>query len=362
MRVLVAANTRPASGGVSRHITEVSRELTALGCAVEIFWQPAGSPRLPAGLATPYFSTQVARHLGSRRTQIDILHTHGADGIVAGHFLPPGLGHVITSHGDLRRRYELDVVEAHAGGPPLSLRANFANRLIRLPLYGKSLSTADAVIVLTEYERAYLRGRRETRWKDVFVVPNGCNPPRHNPQPEVGRVVFVGSPTWRKGIDRIGPTMRALANLVPFARWSLVGPGPDVDLGLSKADLRNVEVCGWQDKRGVENTLAAADVLFFPSRFEGMPLAVLESFAHGVPVVGTDIPSLRALRSGGIHLVDPPTPTQFAKALATVITDRAEHERLARLGREWAAKTTWADVAQSTLAIYETVARRHRGG
>ena len=292
MRVLVAANTRPGWGGVSRHITEVSRELTALGCTVEIFWQPEGSPRLPAGLATPYFSSQVARHLRSRRPQIDILHTHGADGVVAGHFLPRGLGHVVTSHGDMRRRYELEVVEAQTGAPSFSWRANAANRLIRLPLYGRALSTADAVIVLTEDERVYLRGRRETRWKDVFVVPNGCNPPRHNPQPEVGRVVFVGAPTRRKGIDRVGPTVRALASIVPSARWSLVGPGPDVYLGLTKADLRNVELWGWQDKRGVDNTLAAADVLFFPSRFEGMPLAVLESFANGVPVVGTDIPSL----------------------------------------------------------------------
>jgi glycosyltransferase involved in cell wall biosynthesis len=47
----------------------------------------------------------------------------------------------------------------------------------------------------------------------------------------------------------------------------------------------------------VPRLLAAADVFFFPSRWEGMPGAVLEALASGLPVVASDIPSVQEMKA-----------------------------------------------------------------
>jgi glycosyltransferase involved in cell wall biosynthesis len=99
-------------------------------------------------------------------------------------------------------------------------------------------------------------------------------------------VVCVGRLTPQKGQDVLLHAWPAVRRQVPQARLVLVGDGPGLDELQRLADP-SVHFAGRLPD--VSDWLAAADVVAQPSRWEGMPLAVLEAMATGRCVVATDI-------------------------------------------------------------------------
>jgi glycosyltransferase involved in cell wall biosynthesis len=87
--------------------------------------------------------------------------------------------------------------------------------------------------------------------------------------------------------------------------------------------------------------MAAADVFAMPCRVDrngdrdGIPVAMIEAMACGVPVVAGDLPAVRELvrhdETG--WLVDGTAPAQTADALARLANDPAERRRLGDAGR-----------------------------
>lgn len=122
-------------------------------------------------------------------------------------------------------------------------------------------------------------------------------------------------------------------------RVVLAGEGPDLAemrelagrLGLGSA----VSFPGRIGADEVRELLADATVVCLPSSCEGMPGALMEAMASGVPVVATDVPGTRELVVGGRSglLVPAYDPPALAAALADVIRDRALRERLVEEGR-----------------------------
>ncbi|MEL6369323.1 MAG: glycosyltransferase [Pseudomonadota bacterium] len=75
-------------------------------------------------------------------------------------------------------------------------------------------------------------------------------------------------------------------------RWLWIGDGEDGDL---IRETNRVEITGWVDRRETLARLASADIFFHPARWEGMPLALMEAMAVGLPVVASDIVGNRDL-------------------------------------------------------------------
>ena len=89
--------------------------------------------------------------------------------------------------------------------------------------------------------------------------------------------------------------------------------------------------------------LDESTVLALPSASEGLGRVVIEAFARGRPVVGSDvggIPDLVRPERNGL-LVPPGDPEQLADALTRVLRDRSLAERLARGAAEDAARYAW---------------------
>lgn len=86
----------------------------------------------------------------------------------------------------------------------------------------------------------------------------------------------------------------------------------------------------------VPELLAAADVFAFPSLFEGLPGAVIEAMALGLPVVAARIPPLYEVVEEGHSalLVDPTSPIELAAAMARVLEDAVFARALGERGAE----------------------------
>lgn len=86
----------------------------------------------------------------------------------------------------------------------------------------------------------------------------------------------------------------------------------------------------------VAEVLAAADVFVFPSLFEGMPGAVIEAMASGLPIVASDIEPVREVVDIGANavLVAPRDASALAAAVRELLDDRLRLDDMGRRSRE----------------------------
>lgn len=206
----------------------------------------------------------------------------------------------------------------------------------------------------------------------VFVVPPSLDPPPCRMDRAAARaalaipagefvVVWVGRFDPVKRLELVIGAAEALTDIP--ARFLLVGDGTDRPrverLLRASSAANNVHLLGWHTDVG--RVLSAADAFIFPSRTEGMPNAVLEAMACGVPVVASDIPILRELSGNGqmFLLVRRPTATDFAAALARLYADAALRAALSARSADWAR--THLDPAATLAAVRGVYAHVCRG-
>lgn len=144
-------------------------------------------------------------------------------------------------------------------------------------------------------------------------------------------LLIAGSGSEREGLERL------IASLDLGDRARLLGPRADP-----------------------ERLLAAADIFVSSSRWEGLPLAVLEAMAAGLPIVATgvgDVP--RVLTESTGRLVPPEEPGALAGEIARLLDDAGLRRELGdrardRIEREYAVGA-WCD---RLLAAYADAAAR----
>ena len=105
----------------------------------------------------------------------------------------------------------------------------------------------------------------------------------------------------------------------------LIGDGdlrPAVEAAARDAGLGDrFQLLGWRDDAA--RLAAACDLFCLPSRWEGLPVSILEALSAAVPVVASDIPGNRAaVEEGGDGLLCPPgDPAAFAEAIRSLLAD-----------------------------------------
>jgi glycosyltransferase involved in cell wall biosynthesis len=226
---------------------------------------------------------------------------------------------------------------------------------------------ADAVIAATPAERAYFEtigGRR------VEVIPPGVDPPaiaatdeelfafrRAIGVSEGPLILTVARDNSRKALPFGLATFARLREQLPTAQLLLVGPDQD----FAGATEPGVICPGWLDQASIALAYQAADLLFVPSRYEGLPRAVIEAWRWGTPVVATDRVALAPTIESVGGLVAPYGDVDAAvRSLAELLDDR---DRAARLGSSGKAlverRFQMPALVDETLLVYRGVSVAH---
>ncbi len=97
-----------------------------------------------------------------------------------------------------------------------------------------------------------------------------------------------------------------------------------------------------------------SELFVYPSLYEGFGLPILEAFAHGVPVVASDIPAIREVAGNAAELANPMDENSIRQAIEKVLnenktsSDNRMKKMIIRL-----QLFSWQKTARQTLAVYQ---------
>jgi glycosyltransferase involved in cell wall biosynthesis len=178
-------------------------------------------------------------------------------------------------------------------------------------------------------------------------------------QLDLGERPFVLSVSAKRPHKNLPRLFRALAAIPAERRPALVVPGYPtpheeelralaVELGIRD----DVRMPPWLSAADLEGLYREAAFAVFPSLYEGFGLPVLEAMARGVPVASSNRSSLPEVAGDAALLFDPESVEEIRDAMERLLHDSALAERLRAAGREQAARFTWAQAADLTVASY----------
>ena len=298
----------------------------------------------------PACMRQIIGMLRSHRIQVAHSHEFGMGVYGAFAARRAGARHIITMHGG---RY-------------------YAEQRRRRAALRWAARRSDALVAVSEATADDLRTTLHLPVDDVKVVHNGIPfraGSRDLVRDELGLspsellLVAVGNLYPVKGHAVL---LRALGELrrsggiadVPW-RLALAGRGEEEPklraLAREEGIAEQVTLLGY--RQDVPDILAAADVFVMPSLSEGLPLALVEAMAAGLPVVVSDVGGVPEVAVAGREaiLVPPADPTRLAAGLAALMRNRDARAEMGAAARERAHR----DFSVSTMC--EAYERLYRG-
>ena len=284
-----------------------------------------------------------------RACHIDILHTHNpqplAYGAPAGRLARVAVVH--TKHGvnpDRGRRLWLRRMGGH--------------------LVHAYVAVSQATAEVAARDRECPPGR-------LSVIPNGVDLDAYRPdldaRREIRAALEVPPEAWLFGtVGRV--SVEKDHALLVRAVGPLLGPRVRLVIAGDGAELANVRAeasayAPWIVLTGVRHdiprVLASLDAFVLSSRSEGLPLALLEAMATGLPVVATNVggvPEVLADGSAGI-LVSPRDERALRHSLGALMLDPAAAVALGARGRERARHYDAAGVVDRYMSLYGRLLR-----
>lgn len=213
------------------------------------------------------------------------------------------------------------ILHFHAFSPETTLQGRFRT------LYKWMFRRADVVVALSGYWKSEIEKVIGTTSK-IKVIYNPCPVVKQPNVPKEKQILFAGTMNQRKGYADL---IEAFARIAERHRdWKLVFAGNgELNLALqsiSKNKIgQQVQLLGWVSGTVKAEAFTRASVFCLPSYAEGFPMAVLDAWAYGLPVVCTPVGGLPEIVQDGVNalLFDCGDIDTLAMQLDRIMSDSA---------------------------------------
>ena len=320
------------------------RPLEYLGLWVSAVLDNLRSPRfLLRALAT----VPIGAYFASRMSNVRVAHVHA-------HW---------ATHSALA-----GLVAARLLDVPFSFTAHAHDIYVNRTMLRRKVASAAFVVTISEYNHRFLQELYPDLSAKVVVVHCGVDvdeltPPapdsRH--QDDLFRVVCVASLQKQKGHRVLIDAISQLRDSGVRAELALIGDGPEApalrrqvaELGLDQI----VRFAGPLARPQVLQELRRSDLMVLASipiesgKMEGIPVALMEGMAMGLPVVATNISGVPELIADGVsgRLVPPGDVGALAGAIRELATEPETARRMGVAAR--AAVETGFDLRQTAAEL-----------
>jgi D-inositol-3-phosphate glycosyltransferase len=396
------------AGGQNVYVDELSRQLGALGCLVDVFtrrdsrklpevvdWAPGVRViHLPAGPARfiskddlwpfmPAFRDSLLRFTQREELRYDVIH---------GHFWMSGWVAI-----ELQRLQGTPVVQLfHATGKTKQRYQGSADTspCDRIEVELEIVRRANRIIAQCPHERQEFINDYNAQPEKISLIPAAVNIHSFRPVereqarqriglPPEGRVIaYIGRLLPRKDIRNV---VRALEQLIkgyalgssehPLILMIVGGETEDADpratpeigalqelareLGISE----HVYCMGKRQPEDLRYYYSASDAMVTTPWYEPFGLTPLEAMACGRPVIGSAVGGITSTVVDGQtgFLVPPRDPATLAARLFDILTNDALRDRMGEAARRRVEQEfTWSHTAARTIALYEELIAEQR--
>ena len=351
-------------GGVTIHVSQLSRELGRSGHEVQVLAPHSPSREcqdqdllVPLGRSVPLpsngsiarvsLSLWLARRVRAllQREQYDIIHLHEP--------MAPILPLTVLEYSN-----SVNVGTFHA-----CRNRQHLYKMSR-PVIKRWRSRLHGSIAVSPAAMRYVSGAFPG---DYEIIPNGIDVDHFSqraapwPHYQDGKtnIIFVGRLEKRKGLRYLLEAYGRLKWDMPDLRLVVVGPGnPDKDSYhvLSSQNLQDVEFVGRVPYEDLPRYYASADIFCSPATGgESFGIVLLEAMAAGKPVVASDIEGYRGVMQHGQQglLFQNKNVESLSTQLETLIRNPEQRRSMGERGRATAQRYRWQVVARRVEQYYE---------
>lgn len=335
-----------ALGGGTTVVLDLTRDLLGTGHQVTVVTE-TGSPcakesaRLGANVVEgPFMTSRTAAALRNmirnavQTARPDAIHLHGTRAA----FFSRSVSHprvIWTIHG------------YHFTGKP------FIPRLVGWLALRTSLAGISDFVFLTDYDRQVgLRWGLVPPLARTHIIPNGIQLEPISVSKVRRQIAFPHRLTHVKN------PLLALAALAELSGYSMVCAGA----GEMEAECRSfaqqrglaVKFAGGMSRADTLRLMAGSEVMLMTSRWEGLPMTILESMALGTPVVATAVAGIPEVLRDGVNgiLVEEQTPEAVFAAVKRLESEELRETIILNAKRTIDEGYTWQSTFERYLRLY----------
>lgn len=192
------------------------------------------------------------------------------------------------------------IVHFHAFSPDTTINSKYKS------IYRYLFGGADCVIVLSQLWKQYVNEAFDLGDK-VQIIYNPCTTEVLNgTYPKKKQILYAGTVNARKGYADMIKAFAVIARQYPD--WSIVFAGNgEVDKGKALAKELDITAqtvfLGWVSGKEKDKAFKEATIFCLPSYAEGFPMAVLDAWAYGLPVITTPVGGIPDIARDGVNLL-----------------------------------------------------------
>lgn len=231
----------------------------------------------------------------------------------------------------------------------------FKRLVLRILWFSLPLRLAHAIVVISDQTKQELMSVCRVPETKINVIPNFVDPRITYVERKFAidepRVLHVGT-TRNKNLLRVITALQGIR-----CRLMIVGPLSAEAIEVLHARQVNYENFVGLDDCSLMDLYRQADIVSFPSTYEGFGMPILEGQAVGRAVLTSDRAPMREVAGeGGAILVDPESIESIRNGFLTIINDQALRARLIITGLQNSRRFSLEAVAEQYCQLYRTLA------
>jgi glycosyltransferase involved in cell wall biosynthesis len=230
-------------------------------------------------------------------------------------------------------------------------------------LTGLGIRQARRILTVSDFSRQELTRFYPVDPAKIAVINNGVGQqfgPAQNPADEeiltrygvTGPYIFaLGNIHPRKNLARLLAAyvrLKAERTSMPVMVWGGLQRW-ESDVLVEQAQAAGVILPGFIEQADLPTFYRQAEMLVYPSLYEGFGLPPMEAMACGTPVITSNTTSLPEVVGQAALTVDPTSPAEIASAMAKLLDDACLAQTLRQAGFERSQTFTWERTAQRLL-------------
>jgi len=238
-------------------------------------------------------------------------------------------------------------------------------------LTGLAIRQAHRILTISEFSRQELCRFYPVKQEQIHNLRGGVGPefyPLTNEAKKTGEqaildhygiskpyIFALGNIHPRKNLGRLLEAylcLKSQRDSVPAMVWGGLQRW-DSDSLVKQANVASVVLPGFIAQEDLPTLYRQAEMLVYPSLYEGFGLPPVEAMACGTPVIASNTTSLPEVIGNAGLTVDPTSVEAITKAMAQLLDDAPLRAKLQQAGIERATKFTWQYTAQRLLEALE---------